>query len=172
MDKSSQELFVQFFDKILPRYRPQPEKVLQRLTPRDLKLLNFRYIFDVSGMTEISHTIEDLVMATPATAIMHTCFQYLSRLEDQLERYQRLSQACQQLWLYGIIDAQIPNWPKTTAIDIKMEQSYPNFGLLLPTDQGFMPALSPEKLPHTELIFRHPEFMRVSTRLRKILPII
>lgn len=118
MNKPSQELFVQFFDKILPKYRPQSERVLQRLTGEDLKALNFRYIFDVSGMTEISHIIEDLVMATPATAILHTCFQYLSRLEDQLERYRLINETCQQLWLYGIIDAQIPEWSKTTVIDI------------------------------------------------------
>ncbi len=106
-----------FYRRILPLYQPRTEALLRRTSPDDLGRLNFRYIFTVDGMTEISHMIEDLVTSTPDTCETHVSFQYFSRLPAQLDRYKLVAQASKGLWLYGVPDAELPALHNTTYVE-------------------------------------------------------
>ncbi len=70
-----------------------------------LQDLAFRYTFSVDAMTKISHIIEDAVIHTPRTAVLHASFQYLSRIVPQQARYQEVAQAAEGLWLYYAADS-------------------------------------------------------------------
>ncbi len=110
-------ILAQFFGKLLPLFPPRTEAMLKSMRPGDLQRVNFRYIFTVQGMTEISHLIEDAVITTPGVADTHVSFQYFSRLADQQTRYERVGEASKGLWLYGVPDAPLPSLPRLTAVD-------------------------------------------------------
>lgn len=110
-------ILVRFFGKFLPKFTPLAEEFLHRFSPEDLQKRNFRYIFTVDGMTEISHLIENFVLANPRTADMHVSFQFFSRFEDQRETYEELAKAVNRMWLYGVPDVPPPVLPRTTIVD-------------------------------------------------------
>jgi hypothetical protein len=110
-------VLVQFFGKLLPLFPPRSEAFLKSATNQDLQRVNFRYIFTVHGMTEISHMIEDFVMANPGVADTHVSFQAFSRFADQQERYDKVAEAAKGLWLYGALDVPPPNLRKTIIVD-------------------------------------------------------
>jgi DICT domain-containing protein len=117
MTTINREILTQFFGKLLPLFPPRAEAFLKTASAADLQRVNFRYIFTVQGMVEISHLIEDFVIANPGTADMHVSFQAFSRFADQAERYARLAESVQGLWLYGIPDVPPPQLPRTTIVD-------------------------------------------------------
>jgi DICT domain-containing protein len=111
------DILSNFFGKLMPIFPPRSEAFLKSATPQDLQRVNFRYIFTVQGMTEISHLIEDAIMASPGVSHTHVSFQYFSRVADQAERYTRVAQASTGLWLYGVADAPLPEFVRTVAVD-------------------------------------------------------
>lgn len=117
MTTLDRDILTQFFGKLLPLFPPRAEAFLKSAHPDDLQRVNFRYIFTVQGMVEISHLIEDFVLANPGAADMHVSFQAFSRFADQEERYARLSESVQGLWLYGVPDVPPPQLPRTSIVD-------------------------------------------------------
>ncbi len=111
------DILTQFFGKLLPLFPPRTEAFLKSASAADLQRVNFRYIFTVQGMVEISHLIEDFVLANPGVAQMHVSFQAFSRFADQQERYGRVAEASSGLWLYGVPDIPPPRLPQTTIVD-------------------------------------------------------
>jgi len=111
------DILSNFFGKLMPLFPPRTEAFLKSATREDLNRVNFRYIFTVQGMTEISHMIEDAIIASPGISETHVSFQYFSRIADQRERYLRVAQASTGLYLYGIPDAPLPPFNHTTAVD-------------------------------------------------------
>lgn len=114
MDK---DILGSFFGKLMPLFPPRSEAFLKSATRQDLQRINFRYIFTVRGMVEISHLIEDAIMASPGVSRTHVSFQYFSRVADQAERYARVAQASTGLWLYGVPDAPLPEFARAVAVD-------------------------------------------------------
>ncbi|HEY9153419.1 MAG TPA: DICT sensory domain-containing protein [Anaerolineales bacterium] len=106
-----------FYRRALPLYQPRAQALFKRTQPSDLQRLTFRYIFNVDGMIEISHMIEDIITSNRNTAHSHVSFQYFSRLAAQLKRYELVAQASNGLWLYGVPDAPLPALTNTTYID-------------------------------------------------------
>ena len=106
-----------FYNRLLPLFPPRTEAFLKNLTSEKLKQVTFRYIFTVGGMTEISHMIEDLITQNSGVADLHVSFQYFSRFADQKERYLRVAENSTGLWVYGVPDAQLPEMPRTIAVD-------------------------------------------------------
>ncbi|GAB4488186.1 MAG: hypothetical protein Fur0016_00250 [Anaerolineales bacterium] len=111
------DILSNFFGKLMPMFPPRSEAFLKSATREDLQRVNFRYIFTVNGMTEISHMIEDAVIVSPGVSSTHVSFQYFSRVADQAERYTRVAQASTGLWLYGVPDAPLPEFAHTVAVD-------------------------------------------------------
>lgn len=111
------DILQNFFGKLMPLFPPRSEAFLKSATRDDLQRVNFRYIFTVQGMTEISHLIEDAIMASPGTSDTHVSFQYFSRVADQAERYARVAQASTGLWLYGVPDAPLPEFARLVAVN-------------------------------------------------------
>ncbi|MCX7755468.1 MAG: hypothetical protein N2117_09520 [Anaerolineales bacterium] len=111
------DLLSNFFGKLMPLFPPRTEAFLKSARREDLNRVNFRYIFTVQGMVEISHMIEDAIIASPGVSETHVSFQYFSRVADQEERYHRVAQASVGLWLYGVPDKPLPNFVRTTAVD-------------------------------------------------------
>ncbi len=114
---SSPNVLVQFFGKLLLLFPPRTEAFLKSASIQDLQQVSFRYIFSLQAMIEISHMIEDFVMANPRTADMHVSFQALSRFSYQYERYVNIVEAANGLWLYGALDVSPPNLRKTIIVD-------------------------------------------------------
>lgn len=94
------EIIQTFYQRMMPLFRPQAEKLVDRLDPQQLNKLAFRYTFSVEAMTKISHIIEDAVIATPRAADLHASFQYLSRLTPQQTKYEAIASYARGLWLY------------------------------------------------------------------------
>ncbi|MGQ9832585.1 MAG: DICT sensory domain-containing protein [Candidatus Villigracilaceae bacterium] len=111
------DILSNFFGKLMPMFPPRSEAFLKSATREDLQRLNFRYIFTVYGMIEISHLIEDAIMASPGTSYTHVSFQYFSRVSHQSKRYTRVAQASIGLWLYGVSDAPLPEFVRMVAVD-------------------------------------------------------
>ncbi len=111
------DILTQFFGKLLPLFPPRAEAFLKSASAADLQRVNFRYIFTVQGMVEISHLIEDFVLANPGVAQMHVSFQAFSRFADQQERYGRVAEASAGLWLYGVPDVPPPRLLQTIIVD-------------------------------------------------------
>ncbi len=106
-----------FLQKNIPGFTPQAEAFLKSAHESDLKYLNFRYIFTVNGMVEISHLIEDSIIHTPGIAETHVSFQRFSRIAAQHERYVNVANASLGMWLYGMPDVPLPDFVRTTGID-------------------------------------------------------
>lgn len=109
-----------FYRRMLPRYTPQAEKFIKTAEADLLNRVSFRYTFSVGAMVQISHIIEDSVLANPKTASLHVSFQQMTRLLPQKARYQQLGLAAQAVWLYGVNDvppSAFVSMPRTTLID-------------------------------------------------------
>lgn len=113
---TKQDILSTFYQKLLPLFPPRTEGYLSRLTAQDLQHSNFRYIFSVQSMIEISHMIEDSVINTPGVAETHVSFQYFSRIPAQLKQYTKVSEASTGLWLYGVPDASLPQLSRTIGV--------------------------------------------------------
>jgi DICT domain-containing protein len=111
------DILSNFFGKLMPMFPPRTEAFLKSATREDLNRVNFRYIFTVNGMVEISHMIEDAIIASPGISDTHVSFQYFSRVADQQERYTQVARASTGLSLYGVPDAPLPDFARTTTID-------------------------------------------------------
>ncbi len=113
----NKDILSNFYNETLPLFQPQTEKQASRLKPKDLEHANFRYIFSVDGMIKISRLIESAVMNTPGAADAHVSFQYFSRIAAQQKQYKRVAESARHLWLYGVPDAPLPQFPRTIGID-------------------------------------------------------
>lgn len=111
------DILSNFFGKLMPMFPPRTEAFLKSATREDLNRVNFRYIFTVNGMVEISHMIEDAIIASPGVSETHVSFQYFSRVADQQERYTQVALASTGLYLYGVPDAPLPDFVRTTAVN-------------------------------------------------------
>lgn len=111
-------LFTRFFNKVLPEFSPQPESTVAQFNAEQLRQVQFRYYLSVEAMTSISHLIEDTAARSSRPAQLHVCFQYLSRIREQAQRYQEITPHLQRLWLYAVSDAELPSWQNTIYIDI------------------------------------------------------
>lgn len=111
------DILQNFFGKLMPLFPPRTEAFLKGATREDLQKVSFRYIFSVNGMVEISHMIEDAIIASPGISETHVSFQYFSRVADQKERYLRVAEASTELFIYGVPDALLPDFVRTTTIN-------------------------------------------------------
>jgi hypothetical protein len=112
----SVQILQTFYQRMMPLFMPQAERVLDRLDPTKLNDVSFRYTFSVQAMTKISYIIEDSVLTSPRTADLHASFQYLSRVKPQLPRYENIARTARGLWLYyepDTDDASVHNLVKT-----------------------------------------------------------
>lgn len=107
------DILSKFHQRLLPLFPPRSESFAHRATEADLKSSNFRYIFSVQSMTEISHLIEDAVRRSPGVSDTHVSFQYFSRVAPQQDRYKLVGEASRSMWLYGVDDASLPELPNT-----------------------------------------------------------
>jgi Sensory domain in DIguanylate Cyclases and Two-component system len=109
-----------FYQHMLPLYTPQAEKFLKTAEPDIFNRISFRYTFSVEAMIPISRIIEDAVIATPRTAVLHVSFQEISRLLPQRTRYRQVAEAALGVWLYGENDvgsASFRHLPRTIIVD-------------------------------------------------------
>lgn len=111
------DMLSSFFQKVMPGFTPRAGTFLKSASAVDLSRADFRYIFTVSGMVEISHLIEDAIIGTPGVADTHVSFQYFSRIAAQHDRYVKVAEASKRTWLYGIPDHALPKFSRTTGID-------------------------------------------------------
>ena len=93
-----------FYNRLIPLFKPQAERLVTVLSPDDLDRVAFRYTFSVDAMITISNLIEDTINNTPRVGDLHVSFQYISRLAGQQPRYQQLAQTANGLYLYGAQD--------------------------------------------------------------------
>jgi len=106
-----------FFERSIPGFIPRAESFLESVHADDLKSINFRYIFTVKGMIEVSHLIEDTIINTPGVAETHVSFQCFSRIAQQHERYIKVAEASRGLWLYGVPDAPLLPYKRVVGVD-------------------------------------------------------
>jgi DICT domain-containing protein len=111
------DILSNFFGKLMPMFPLRTEAFLKSATRTDLQKVNFRYIFSVNGMIEISHMIEDAIIANPGVSETHVSFQYFSRIAAQQERYTQVALTSTGLWLYGVPDAPLPDFARATTVD-------------------------------------------------------
>lgn len=97
---TSANILQTFYNRMMPLFTPQAERVLENMPTQAFNEMAFRYTFSVAAMTKISYIIEDSVQQTPLAADFHASFQYLSRVLPQQQRYKRVAQTARGLWLY------------------------------------------------------------------------
>lgn len=144
-----------FYNRLLPLFPPRTETFLKSLTSEKLKQVNFRYIFTVDGMTEISHMIEDIVNKNPSVADMHVSFQYFSRFADQQERYLEIAEHSTGLWVYGVPDAKLPEMPRTIPVDTS-GTPLEHYWFVIAYGPGVSAALLAEEITPTDRVPDEP----------------
>ena len=136
-----------FFQRSMFGFIPRAESFLQSVQASDLKSLNFRYIFTVKGMIEVSHLIEDTIINTPGVAETHVSFQYFSRIAQQHERYISVAEASKGLWLYGLPDVPLPPYKRVVGVDTT-NTALEHYWFVIGYGAGFsMTLLAEEVLP-------------------------
>jgi hypothetical protein len=103
----SVEILQTFYQRMMPVFTPQAERILDTVERKAFSEMAFRYTFSVEAMTKISHIIEDAAIESQRTADFHASFQYLSRLGPQQSQYQSIVEAGKKLWLYYAPDIEI-----------------------------------------------------------------
>lgn len=141
------DILSSFFQKTMPGFRPLGESSLRSAGNVDLRRIDFRYIFTVSGMIEISHLIEDTIIATPGVAETHVSFQYFSRIAAQQERYLKVAEASRGLWLYGVPDKSLPAFSRSQGIDTG-GTPLENYWFVIGYGPGFSMTLLAEEAVH------------------------
>jgi len=143
------DILSSFFQKTMPGFTPRAETFLKSASAGDLQRLDFRYIFTVNGMVEISHLIEDTIISTPGVAETHVSFQYFSRIAAQGERYKKVAEASSGLWLYGVPDKPLPDLSRTTGIDTT-GTPLENYWFVIGYGAGFSMTLLAEEVVHDD----------------------
>jgi hypothetical protein len=143
------DILSSFFQKVMPAFTPRAETFLKSASPADLSRVDFRYIFTVSGMVEISHLIEDTIIQTPGVAETHVSFQYFSRIVAQHDRYVQVAQASKSMWLYGIPDLALPDFTRTHGIDTT-GTPLENYWFVIGYGAGFSMTLLAEEVVHDD----------------------
>ncbi|MCX8025150.1 MAG: hypothetical protein N3A60_08100 [Thermanaerothrix sp.] len=140
-------LFIQFFQRALPRFSPQAETLFSQLSAEELQAQQFRYIFSVDTMVRISHMIEDAAVQASRPAELHVSFQYLSRIKDQCSRYERIASKVAGLWLYAVPDTPLPSWSNTHFVDTS-NSALVNYWFLIAYGPGLSMTLIAEEKEH------------------------
>ncbi len=99
MNKSI-EILQSFYQRMMPIFPPQAERILDSVEKAAFNEMAFRYTFSVEAMTKISHIIEDAAIESQRACDFHASFQYLSRLDPQRDQYQAIVDSGKNLWLY------------------------------------------------------------------------
>jgi len=143
------DILSSFFQKTMPGFTPRAEAFLKSANAADLQRLDFRYIFTVNGMVEISHLIEDTIISTPGVAETHVSFQLFSRIAAQAARYQKVAEASKGLWLYGVPDLPLPEFSRVTGIDTS-GTPLENYWFVAGYGPGFSMTLLAEEVVHDD----------------------
>jgi DICT domain-containing protein len=141
------DILSSFFQKNMPGFAPRAEAFLKSARASDLQSMNFRYIFTVNGMIEISHLIEDSIISTPGVAETHVSFQYFSRIAAQEPRYIKVADASKEMWLYGIPDTLLPAFNRTSGVDTT-GTPLENYWFVIGYGPGFSMTLLAEEVVH------------------------
>lgn len=141
------DILSSFFQKNMPAFAPRAEAFIKSVYAEDLQKLNFRYIFTVNGMIEISRLIEDTISHTPGVAETHVSFQYFSRIAAQQERYIKVADASRGLWLYGVPDAPLPIFSRVTGVDTT-NTPLETYWFVIGYGAGFSMTLLAEEIAH------------------------
>ena len=134
-----------FFQRNMPSFIPRAESFLESVHANDLKNINFRYIFTVKGMLEVSHLIEDTIINTPGVTETHVSFQRFSRISQQHKRYVKVAEASKGLWLYGVPDAPLPSYKRVIAVDTT-STDLEHFWFVIGYGAGFSMTLLAEEI--------------------------
>lgn len=152
---NNRDVLGHFFNRLMPLFPPRTEAFLKKLNSEKLKHINFRYIFTIDGMVEISHMIEDMVIESPGVADLHVSFQHFSRFADQQERYVRVAHNATGLWVYGVPDARLPELERTIAVDTS-GTPLEHYWFVLTYGPGHTAALLAEEITPTDKLPDEP----------------
>jgi DICT domain-containing protein len=158
----SNEIIQTFYERMMPLFRPQAEKLIESIDLQKMNTLAFRYTFSVEAMTKISHIIEDVIIATPRAADLHASFQYLSRLRPQQEKYQEVASYARGLWLYYEADVDeaafspLLNHPTVHGINT-IGTPLANYWLVVAYGEGVNMSLLAQEIPSMSSTERYYE---------------
>ena len=110
-------------------------------------------------MNIISYEIENATLIDGARTRIFSSFQRMSRFIPQVERYKKLAQKAEMVYVFGIPDVQVPQIENVTYIPLTTEDQLAREWFIISYGRGYATMLSTEEQSRftdkdTERVFR------------------
>lgn len=114
--------------------------LVERIESRS-NLLNHR-----RTMSLVSYEIENATLIDGARTRIFSGFQYFSKFTPQLERYRRLAQRAESIYVFGVPDVELPSIPNLTFVPLSPGDQLSKEWFLISYGVDFFSALATEEL--------------------------
>lgn len=110
-------------------------------------------------MNIISYEIENATLIDGARTRIFSSFQRMSRFVPQIERYTKLAQKAEMIYVFGIPDVEVPKIENITYIPLTADDQLAREWFIVSYGRGYATMLSTEEQSHitdkdTERVFR------------------
>lgn len=97
-------------------------------------------------MSVISHEIEDATLIDYAKTTVFSSFQYMSKFLPQINRYTRLAQVADSVYVFGVPDVELPAIPNITYVPLSEDDQLTKEWFLVSFGERYYSALATEEL--------------------------
>jgi len=119
--------------------------LVERLQNKDTQLLQ-----DRKTMNTISYEIENATLVDGAGTRIFSGFQRMSKFLPQIKRYTRMAQKAESVYVFGIMDVQLPEIPNITYIPLEKHFQLAKEWFLISFGTPFASALATEELTNID----------------------
>ncbi len=131
----------------MSQFNIDPTLSMYELTKRngnDIELLNH-----VCTMSAISYEIENASLYDNAKTTVFASFQLMSRFLPQQERYCRLAQKSEHVYILGVLDCELPHIENLTFVPLQLTDQLFNEWFVVSYGENYSSALATRELSDT-----------------------
>lgn len=128
----------------MSQFSIDPAFSVYRLTKRsmqDTAIMNHR-----RTMSIISNEIENATIVDDAETTVFSSFQRMSRFLPQVKRYRELASKSKHVYVFGVVDCDLPEIDKLTYVPLKMSDQLAKEWFLVSFGRDYFSALATEEL--------------------------
>jgi DICT domain-containing protein len=120
-------------------------RLVERLQNKDTQLLQ-----DRKTMNTISYEMENATLVDGAGTRIFSGFQRMSKFLPQIKRYTRIAQKAEAVYVFGIMDVEVPEIPNITYIPLEKHFQLAKEWFLVSFGTPFASALATEELTNID----------------------
>jgi len=132
----------------MQQFNVDPTFSVYALTKRGMQ--NTALMSHRKTMSIVSNEIENATLMDNANGVIFSSFQRMSRFLPQADRYHQLASKSEHVYVFGIVDCDLPNIDNLTYVPLKPDDQLAKEWFLVSFGYDYFTALATEELTHID----------------------